>query len=127
PERIRVTLASGGRGTTLICPRGVLLEVIQVLDEDGHEKDQIPVLDALMASPYRSRLLDGVDPDFAQVNGCDRIHANSVVRVGAELAARLKDVGPDDLLVSLRNLNALVVIGRRDHALKHLFTGSFLY
>jgi hypothetical protein len=60
-------------------------------------------------------------------NLCDPVHANSVVLVGPELAARFNNVEPDDILVSLRNLSALVIIGRTDHAIKQMITGSFIH
>src|SRR5262249_9759134 len=36
------------------------------------------------------------------------------------------DVSPDDLLVSLRNISAVVIVGRGDGKIRHLFKGSFL-
>jgi hypothetical protein len=38
----------------------------------------------------------------------------------------LPDVMPDDFLVSLRNLDAFAILGRRDHRLKYVFRGDFL-
>ena len=115
---------------TITCASGILHDTVLVLDLKGQVKEKIPVLDTLLASPYWTRLLIGADPlrpRMTAANLCDPVHANSVVPVGAELAARLGDVEPDDLLLSLRNLSALVIIGRSDHAVKHMFTGTFIH
>ena len=108
----------------LVCPEGLLVDIVRVLDFDGNVKEEIPVFDALFASPYRSRVLTGMDPFTLSPNWCDPVHSNSVVRVGPELAARFSGADPNDLLLSLRNLNALAIIG--GGKLKHFFTGSFI-
>ncbi len=126
PGRVHVPLPQGP-AQSFVCPRGMLIDVVRVLDFDGRVKEEIPVFEALFASPYRSRLLLKIDPLITEIDRCDPLHTNSVVLVGAELAKRLNDVAPDDLLISLRELSALAIIGRSDHSVKHLFTGSFIY
>jgi hypothetical protein len=49
-----------------------------------------------------------------------------VTLVGQELAQRLPGVEPNDFLVSLRNISAVVVLGRSNGKIKQLFKGSFL-
>src|SRR5215471_2134973 len=114
---------------TLTCASGILHDVIRILDLDGNALDEIPIFEALLAFPYWSRLVTGADPlrPLMTANLCDPLHANSVVPVGRELAAKFADVEPDDVLVSLRNLSALAIFGRAGHSLKHLFVGTFIY
>jgi hypothetical protein len=126
PERIRIAFDQGAP-QSFVCAGGIRRDVIRILDLDGNVKDEIPILDALMESAYRSRLLNKIKPLTFEVEECDPTHTNSVVPVGPELAARLNGVAPADLLVSLRNVSALAIIGRSDHAVKYLFTGSFIF
>jgi hypothetical protein len=44
-----------------------------------------------------------------------------------ELAARIGNARPEDLLVSLHNISALIVVGRTDHRIKRLYRGTFLF
>ena len=125
-QRIRITFEKGAP-QSFTCAGGIITDVIRVADLDGNVKEEIPVLDALMKSGYRSRLLNKIRPLTFDVEECDPTHTNSVVLVGTELAARLNGVAPNDLLVSLRNVSALAIIGRTDHAVKYLFTGSFIF
>jgi hypothetical protein len=125
-ERLRITLPQGAP-QSFLCASGIRRDVIRILDLDGNVKEEIPILDALMESGYRSRLLNKIRPLTVEVEECDPTHTNSVVLVGPELAGRLNGVEPNDLLVSLRNISAIAIVGRTDHTLKHLFTGSFIF
>jgi hypothetical protein len=124
-ERIRMQLA---KDTTYSfgCPNGVSRDIVRVLDFAGRVKEEIPIFDALIASPYRTRLRVDIDPLIEGPESCYPVHTNSVVPVGQELAAKFNNVQPGDLLLSLRNISALVIIGRSDHAVKQLITGSFI-
>jgi hypothetical protein len=123
-----VTPLSGSEEFSLDCSEGVRSDIIRVLDTDGNVKDEIPVFDILRKSAYRSYLAATSNPlRDEEKNDCDPVHTNLVSPVGAALAARLLDVQPNDLLVSLRNINAIGIISRVDHQIKHLFKGPFLF
>src|SRR5262249_27024098 len=130
PTEMRITHPVGrGHVETLSCSTGMLEDIVRVLDLDGNTKEEIPVLDAVLKSPYWTRLLVDVDPlrPVVATSICDPLHANSVVLVGEELAAKLPGVEANDLLLSLRSISALAVIGGNDHTLKRLFSGTFIY
>lgn len=126
PSHITVPIARR-QSFALDCPQGVLRDLVRVLDVDGRVKEEIPIFDALLNSPYRTRLLTSLDPATAQQDACDPVHTNFVRPVGGPLAARIGDVAPADLLISLHKLSAIVIIGRSDHVLKHVYTGGFLF
>ena len=100
-------------------------DVVQVLDMNGKMRDQISVLGALLASPYRAALYE--DTKGIGAHPCDPLHLNSVAVVGDELSAALKGTSPDDILVSIRNISAFAIIGRKSHRMKYFFRGSFRF
>ncbi len=116
-----------GTSMRLTCPSGKFADLIRVLGFDGSVKEEIPLLDALRSSPYVAHLAASYDINLKVLDGCDPLHTNSVNLIGAEMAAKLKDVQPDDLLVSFRNISALAIVGRTDHEIKHFYKGTFLY
>jgi hypothetical protein len=116
----------GRQNFSLRCASGVLGDVIRVLDLDGHVKEEIPIFDALLRSNFRTYLLPTTDAIQADKNDCDPLHSNYVRPLGPELAARIGGVRPDDLLVSLHNISAIVVVGRADHEIKRLYRGTFV-
>ena len=109
------------------CPAGKLSDIIRVLGTDGSVKEEIPLLEALRASPYRSQILTSFNPVEQETDPCNLLHTNSVNPVSPEMAAKFKDVQSGDLLVSFRNLSAVAIVGRLDRKLKHFFRGSFLF
>lgn len=117
-SRLSVPLAEGTR-TVLNCRSKILEDIIRILNPDGQVQQEISVFDALVHSPYRG-LLKGAPP-------CDPLHVNYVAPVTRAMESLLPDVSPGDLVVSLRNLDAFVILGRRDHRLKHLFRGTFIH
>ena len=114
------------RRLTVGCPEGYTRDAVEVLDLRGNVTDDIPVFDALMASPFRYYLLDATE-DNGRRNPCDPVHLNYVHAVGAEIAAQFADVAPDDLMVSLRAVSAVAIIGRHSHKMTHFFAGTFLH
>ena len=94
------------------------LDTVRVIDGDGEILEEISVFDAILASPY-ARLMRHRDH-------CDPLHLNSVHVLGED-AGEDEDLVPGDLVVSLRNLDAFAMLGRRTHRLKRLVRGSFAW
>ncbi len=116
-----------GTRMRVTCPSGRFADLIRVLGVDGSVKEEIPLLEAFLQSPYRAHLTSSYNIVGQDLDGCDPLHTNSVNLVGAEMAAKLGDVQADDLLVSFRNISALAIIGRADHTVRHFYRGTFLY
>lgn len=89
-------------------------EGVAVLDAGGHERRTLWLADAVAHSAY-ANLFGALDPGWA---GClpDRaycwnlFHANSIQIVPADVAARVGFAAPGDLLVNLRELDAVLVL-----------------
>ena len=58
-----------------------------------------------------------------RADDCDPLHMNYIEPVGAAAAAHDPLLEPGDLLVSLRNLNALVLLDAEDRRVKWLLSG----
>ena len=103
---------------TLACPDLPILEdQVNVVDGHGTLLEEIPILDAIAASRHASRLLASVDV-------CNPTHLNFVHVLGAD-AGGAPGIAPDDLVVSLRNLNAFAILDKNDRHLKRFVRGSF--
>lgn len=117
PPHPLVSLA-GSVYLDLKCDGKVMQDIVRIIDQDGRTRQEISVYNAFMQSPYRGMLVDASEP-------CDPLHLNYVVPVSADMLPLFKDVEPDDLLVSLHNIDAFGILGRRDRRLKYLFSGTF--
>ena len=95
-----------------------LLDSVLVLDDGGRVLEEIPLVDALLDSPFASVLSE------AAWAPCDPLHLNFVHEVGED-AAGVPGLAPGDLVVSLRHLSAFGVLDRDTRALKRLVRGTF--
>ena len=118
PSKISFPLA-GNINVDLACDGKIERDIVRIIDTSGRMKQEISVFDAVQHSPWRGMLVEAP-------NQCVPLHLNYVTSVTSAMVRLFPDVAPEDLLVSLRDLNALAIIGRRDHRLKHMFTGTFL-
>ena len=107
----------GNRTLTYRCDGRVYRDVLNVIDGDGALLDRIPVLDALLASPWSGILADPEEP-------CDPLHLNSVGIVGGD-ADGDAGIAPGDIVLSLRQISAFAILDGETHALKRLARGSF--
>ena len=92
------------------------LDFVSRIDGAGRVLEEIPVFDALIASPY-APILHHTDP-------CDPTHVNAVHEVGKRTGG-MQGIDPGDLVVSLRNLHAFGILDRERRRLKRLVRGGF--
>lgn len=86
----------------------MLADAITILSEDGTEKDNIPIIEALLGTPYEQLLYAPLnDNDYKKH---DYTHANAVMPLESAIAAKFPMFKPGQILVSLRNINAIAVI-----------------
>lgn len=93
-----------------------MLDGVQILDLNGEVQKRYDIEDALRASPWVSIL---VNP----FNACDPLHINYVDVL--DDTAPGGDLAPGDLIISSRNLSAIIVLDPDTGAVKRLVQGSF--
>ena len=106
-----------GLGTWECDKSNLILDRVNVLNGSGALVDSVSVLDAFLASRWAPALIHA-DP-------CDPFHLNSVSMVGEDVSD-LPDVRPGDLVLSLRNLHAFVVLDRETGVVKRYARGTFV-
>ena len=117
--RLSFQIHAGNRKSTvkLECSYGLIMEdTVNILAGGGELLEEIPVLDTIIASRYRGRLIDA--------HGCDPTHINFAHLLGAD-AGGADGIAPGDLVISLRNLHAFGILDKDDRRLKRLVRGSF--
>jgi hypothetical protein len=83
-----------------------LADYIVTLSPEGKELRKISILEAFRNSPYRAVLFQKP----ANLLNWDPTHANSVAILPASMAAAFPAFKPGQILVSLRNIDALAII-----------------
>jgi Arylsulfotransferase (ASST) len=104
-------------------------EGVAELDADGHERRIFWLAEAIARSPY-AELFAALDPGWA---GClpeqrycwNLFHANSIQVIPAAVAARLPFVAEGDLLVNLREMDAVVVLDPKSGAVRWAMRGPW--
>ena len=100
------------------CPLTDMLDdYVTFIDGQGRLLRAISVLDALADSPYSSFLK-------RVAHSCDPTHLNFVHRLGPD-AGGAPDMQPGDIVISLRRLDAFVLLDRDDYRVKRFVRGSF--
>lgn len=89
--------------------------MVHVIDKAGRLFKEISIIDALLESPYAPILRGTTAP-------CDQTHLNSVHELSVTAEG---GIGPGDLVVSLRNISAFVILDGDTYRLKQLIRGSF--
>ena len=105
-------------------PAPYVADYLVVLSPDGAELEKVALVEALRDSPYalalaplrRAKRREPAPPGGpppgrpAFLENGDALHANSVRVLGGSLAAKFPLFAPGQVLVSLRNLDALAVV-----------------
>lgn len=86
----------------------ILTDKISILDKNGNQLEQIPLIEAFLGTPYEMLLYsDTYSSDAAKH---DYTHANSVMPLEERMAKAFPQFKTGYILVSLRNLHAIAVI-----------------
>jgi hypothetical protein len=96
--------------------RTVYEEGVRVLSADGEVLRETSFFDLFSGSDYRG-LFYGIR------DGCDPLHVNSVEAASPAVAAAAPGVEAGDLLVSVREMSALVLLDGDTHGVKRLIAG----
>ena len=100
----------------LLCEKPYV-SLVRKIGPDGRLLEEIPFFEKLAASRYRFLLRFNGNP-------CDPIHVNSVYELGPD-ATGPSGIRPGDLVLSLWQLSAFVVLDRNSFDIKMLVRGTF--
>ena len=89
----------------LPCP--ALVDNLVLLSPDGKELKSIPLLEALLDSPYAALLRPGA---YESEHGWDVLHTNSIEVLRPEIASKFPQFRPGQVLISVRELDALAMV-----------------
>jgi len=94
-------------------------DYIAIIDPDGEVRDRIDVMDLLVANGYVGLVRSTTDE-------CDPLHLNFVQYIDEQMASRVDLVDAGDLLISLRNINTVLVFSPLTRAIKWIDTGRYV-
>lgn len=98
--------------------------VLRIALKDGRVLEEFSILDALYQSGWEGLLFAGRGSTYAMAES-DPLHMNDVEALPPEMAAAFPMFRAGDLLVSLRNLQSLVVLDGQTRRVKWAMTGPF--
>jgi hypothetical protein len=103
-------------------------ELVEQLGPDGELLRQISVLDAIYESGWNGPLLaKGTDSNaHREADGRDLLHLNDVEVLGSELADAFEYFAAGDIMISLRNVNTILVLDGETGLVKWSLTGPFV-
>jgi hypothetical protein len=99
-------------------------DLLTVLDADGSELSRVSLLEAFWNSDYASWLESGVVNRGRRI--IDVFHANRVVPLDNRFSDRIPSFREGNVLLSLRNLNALVVLDAESERIVWSQSGMWL-
>ncbi|MEO5330857.1 MAG: arylsulfotransferase family protein [Magnetococcus sp. YQC-5] len=114
-----ITVSFGKNYSLPVLSANSMMDTIHILDAQGNLLREIPVLQALIDSPFRIVL------QHSSSLGNDPIHLNYVDMVNESLAAAVPSLDVGDFMVSLRNISAFGFIDGRSGQFKKLVRGNF--
>ena len=96
----------------------VLHDFVAVLDPDGRELDRVSILEALESSPYASLI------EISAKQG-DLFHTNTVEVLDGRFSDRLQSLRRGNVLLSLREVNAVVILDMERRKVVWAMAGLF--
>lgn len=102
----------------------LLTDHVDILSPDGKKLRRISIMDALKNSPYEALLYQR---PYIMTLSWDVLHTNSVTVLTPDIAAAFPMFRPGQILLSVRNLQALVVIDPDSEKAVWAATGPWRY
>ncbi len=110
---------------------GMVEDVVSIMDKDGIELEQFSILDSLIDSGYIGVVFQkelakatlALREKKHVLDSCDPTHLNSVIPLNKADADQYPSLNEGDLLISLRNLNAVMIVDRVSKQVKWLSQG----
>jgi hypothetical protein len=109
---IETPFSIGNTPADLDCPETrAKLDVVRIVAANGKTVENLPLIDILVDSGYAAVIQGTQDP-------CDPLHLNFVQHIDSTIAKRIPRAKTGDLLLSMRNVNALALLDPRRRKLK---------
>jgi hypothetical protein len=105
-------------------PRRVLEDFVVVLSPDGRELTRVSLLEAMTAPGYRELVNSDVFNKY-NTNTWDRLHPNDVEIIGPDFASHHEFLKPGMVLVSLRDLDALIALDLESRTVSWAMRGGW--
>lgn len=103
----------------------IFREYVTFVTADGRIEERIPVNDLLLGNGLQGLYYLGEHAPFGiRVSDNDVLHLNDAEAFPADMEPGV--FGPGDILVSLRNLNTVIVFDQANRKVKYVHTGSFV-
>jgi hypothetical protein len=116
-EAVETPLALGTSVHELVCPDGrILIDSVALVDPDGRVLDRINLLDLLLKNGYIGLVTNTAAP-------CNPLHLNFVEYIDRNLARAIEGGEEGDLLVSLRDINTVLIFSPKTGVIKWIETG----
>ena len=120
--------AAGARHPGLAPGRGEHLweDTVLRVRPDGSVAEEVSVLDVLYESGWQAVLFVGYSAAVGGLRADDPLHVNDVEALRPGMAAAFPMFAAGDVMLSLRNVNTLLVVDGRTWRVKWSMTGPFL-
>jgi hypothetical protein len=116
-EPVETPLVLGDSVQELDCPAGqVLLDFVVSVDPDGQVLGQVDILSVLMRHGYIGLVNNTADP-------CNPLHLNFVEYIGESAAKMIDGVEKGDLMISLRDVNTVLIFSPETGKIKWIESG----
>ncbi len=106
-------------------PKRVLEDFVVELSPEGKELSRTSLLDAIAAPGYRELLGSAFAGDF-HAKAWDPIHANDVEVIEPEFASHFPFMQPGMVMVSLREMDALILVDLKTRGITWALRGAWL-
>ena len=91
-----------------------------LVSSDGKVLNEVSILQAFFDAGFEGHIFDAF-----QIATDDLTHNNDVGEVTQALADKIEGVNEGDLLLSIRNMNMLVILDKESYAIKWTYSGSW--
>lgn len=108
----------------------ILTDTIAILSPEGKELEQINLLAAFLETPFQSILQKANQQRLDDNHGkkmYDVLHTNSVMVLEPDIASAFAIFSPNDILISMRELNSIAVIDAQTHKIKWYMHGPWFH
>ena len=117
---VKTPIAIGDSRNTLDCPkRRAQVDYVAVISAEGELLSRIGMTDLLLSNGYMGLIR-------TTMSHCDPYHLNFVQHIDAATAASVPGADAGDLLVSLRNINTVLIFSPLTRTVKWLSAGRYV-